>query len=57
VLEIWAEHERIVGAILQRDSQAAALAVRDHFVASKARVVLALQGLNTEAFLKGIVLF
>ncbi|MEL6161500.1 MAG: GntR family transcriptional regulator [Cyanobacteria bacterium J06627_32] len=57
VLEIWAEHERIVEAILQRDSQAAALAVRNHLVASKARVVLALQGLNTEASLKGIVLF
>ena len=57
VLEIWAEHERIVEAILQRDSQAAAIAVRNHLVASKARVVQALQGLKTEASLKGIVLF
>ncbi|MEL6352654.1 MAG: GntR family transcriptional regulator [Cyanobacteria bacterium J06627_28] len=57
VLEIWAEHEQIVEAILQRDSQAAAIAVRNHLVASKARVVQALQGLKTEASLKGIVLF
>jgi len=57
VLEIWAEHERIVEAILQRDSQAAALAVRNHLVASKARVVQALQGLKTDSSLKGIVLF
>lgn len=56
VLEIWAEHERIVEAILQRDSQAAALAVRNHLVASKARVVQALQGLKTEDSLKGIFL-
>ncbi|MGD1863817.1 MAG: GntR family transcriptional regulator [Phormidesmis sp.] len=61
VLEIWAEHEQIVEAILQRDSQAAAIAVRDHLVASKARVVQALQdiktGLRTESSLQGIALF
>ncbi|MEO1446626.1 MAG: GntR family transcriptional regulator, partial [Cyanobacteria bacterium J06635_11] len=61
VLEIWAEHERIVDAIVQRDSQAAAIAVRDHLVASKARVVQALEGLRTglrtEASLQGIALF
>jgi len=57
VLEIWAEHERIVEAILQRDSQEAALAVRNHLVASKARVVQALQGLKSEASLKGIFPF
>ncbi|MBE9062166.1 GntR family transcriptional regulator [cf. Phormidesmis sp. LEGE 11477] len=57
VLEIWAEHEQIVAAIVQRDSQAAAIAVRNHLVASKMRVVQALQGLKTEASLQGIALF
>ena len=57
VLEIWAEHERIIEAIMQRDSQAAAVAVRDHLIASKARVVQALQGLKTGASLQGIALF
>lgn len=57
VLEIWAEHERIVDAILQRDPQAAAIAVRNHLVASKSRVVQALQGLKTESSLQGIALF
>ncbi len=49
VLEIWAEHEQIVAAIVQRDSQAAAIAVRHHLVASKARVVQALHGLKMDA--------
>jgi len=56
VLEIWAEHERIVEAIVQRDSQAAAKAVRDHLVASKARVVQELQGLNSQDSLNSITL-
>lgn len=61
VLEIWAEHENIVSAIVQRDSQAAAIAVRNHLVASKSRVVQSLQdlktGLTTDASLQGIALF
>lgn len=61
VLEIWAEHEKIVSAIVQRDAQAAAIAVRNHLVASKSRVVQSLQdskpGLNTDASLQGIALF
>ncbi len=57
VLEIWAEHEQIVAAIVQRDAQAAAIAVRNHLVASKSRVVQALQGLKTDASLQGIALF
>lgn len=57
VLEIWAEHERIVEAVVRRDPQAAAIAVRNHLVASKMRVVQALQGLNSEASLQGIALF
>ncbi|MEO1619724.1 MAG: FCD domain-containing protein [Cyanobacteria bacterium J06632_3] len=47
VLEIWAEHERIVSAIEQRDSQAAAIAVRKHLIESKLRVVEALQGMES----------
>lgn len=61
VLEIWAEHEKIVSAIVQRDAQAAAIAVRNHLVASKSRVVQSLQdskpGLTTDASLQGIALF
>lgn len=61
VLEIWAEHEKIVSAIVQRDAQAAAIAVRNHLVASKSRVVQSLQdskpGLNTDASLQSIALF
>ncbi len=57
VLEIWAEHECIVSAIVQRDSQAAVIAVRKHLVASKLRVVQALQGLNAEAALQDISFF
>lgn len=57
VLEIWAEHKRIVDAIVQRDPQAATIAVRNHLVASKARVVQALQGLSSETSLQGIALF
>ena len=57
VLEIWAEHEQIVAAIMQRDAQLAAIAVRNHLVASKSRVVQALQGLKTDASLQGIALF
>ena len=49
VLEIWAEHERIITAIMQRDPQAAATAVRDHLAASKVRVVQELQGLTSAA--------
>lgn len=49
VLEIWAEHERIVSAVEQRDSQAAAIAVRNHLVASKSRVVQALQGIQADS--------
>ncbi len=52
VLEIWAEHERIVTAIMQRDAQAATAAVRDHLLASKARVVDELQGLQSDAPLR-----
>ncbi|MGB3668528.1 MAG: GntR family transcriptional regulator [Phormidesmis sp.] len=54
VLEIWAEHERIVSAIVQRDAQAAAAAVRDHLLASKARVVDELQGLQVDAPLRSV---
>ena len=54
VLEIWAEHERIVSAIEQRDAQAAATAVRDHLVASKLRVVEALQGIKSDVPLQNI---
>lgn len=54
VLEIWAEHERIVEAIMQRDSQAAATAVREHLVASKARVVQAIKGIKSQDSLHGI---
>lgn len=54
VLEIWAEHERIVTAIVQRDTKAAAIAVRDHLVASKARVVQELQGLTVKDSLHSI---
>lgn len=61
VLEIWAEHEKIVSAIVQRDAQSAAIAVRNHLVASKSRVVQSLQdskpGLTTNASLQGIALF
>lgn len=56
VLEIWAEHERIVTAIVQRDPQVAAMAVRDHLVASKARVVEELQGLTAKNSLHSITL-
>ncbi|MGB3300331.1 MAG: GntR family transcriptional regulator [Phormidesmis sp.] len=56
VLEIWAEHERIVTAIVQRDSQAAAIAVRDHLVASKARVVQELQNPTAKESLRSITL-
>lgn len=52
VLEIWAEHERIVTAIMARDPQAAAIAMRAHLVASKTRVVQELQGLQTNASLR-----
>ena len=52
VLEIWAEHERIVEAIERRDSQAAAIAVRNHLVASKLRVVQALQGIKADVSLQ-----
>ncbi len=54
VLEIWAEHERIVTAIVERDAQAAATAVRDHLVASKARVVEELQSLQSNASLHSV---
>ncbi len=57
VLEIWAEHERIVTAIMQRDAEAATIAVRNHLVASKQRVVQALQGLTPEASRQTIALF
>lgn len=57
VLEIWAEHEKIVDAIASRDPQAAAIAVRNHLVASKMRVVQALQGLKADTSLQGIALF
>lgn len=56
VLEIWAEHERIVAAIMQRDPQAAAIAVRDHLVASKARVVQELQAPTAKDSLHSITL-
>lgn len=45
VLEIWTEHEQIVTAISQRDSQAATAAVYRHLVASKTRVIQELQGI------------
>ncbi len=51
VLEIWAEHERIVTAIVQREPEAATLAIREHLVASKARVVQELQGIRSEGSL------
>ncbi|NJM97177.1 MAG: GntR family transcriptional regulator [Phormidesmis sp. RL_2_1] len=56
VLEIWAEHERIVTAIMQRDPQVAAKAVREHLVASKMRVIQELQGLESDASLHKITL-
>lgn len=46
VLEIWTEHERIIEALDQRDSAAAAAAVRSHLVASKIRVIQELQALQ-----------
>ncbi|NEQ45967.1 MAG: GntR family transcriptional regulator [Leptolyngbya sp. SIOISBB] len=51
VLEIWAEHQRIVDAIMAREPQVAAIAMRDHLIASKARVVQELQGLQSTAAL------
>lgn len=57
VLEIWAEHERVVDAILERDPQAASLAMRDHLIASKARVVQELQGLHSNVALGSLKLF
>jgi len=56
VLEIWAEHERIVSAIEQRDPQSAAIAVRNHLVASKSRVVQSLQGIRADVPLQSISL-
>ena len=49
VLRIWTEHEEIVAAIEQRDPQAAAAAVHRHLVASKARVVQELQGIQSDS--------
>jgi len=54
VLEIWAEHERVVEAILARNSSAASIAMRDHLVASKARVVQELQGLQSKVSLNSL---
>ena len=54
VLEIWAEHERIVSTVEQRDPQAAAIAVRNHLIASKSRVVQALQGIKADVSLQRI---
>lgn len=48
VLRIWTEHEEIVAAIEQRNPQAAAAAVHRHLVASKARVVQELQGIQSD---------
>ncbi|MGC1308733.1 MAG: GntR family transcriptional regulator [Phormidesmis sp.] len=56
VLEIWAEHEKIVDALVNRDARSAAMAVRDHLVASKARVVQELQGLHSEVSMHSITL-
>ncbi|WP_160299612.1 GntR family transcriptional regulator [Leptolyngbya iicbica] len=53
-LEIWAEHERVVEAILERDASAASIAMRDHLVASKARVVQELQGLQSNVALNSL---
>lgn len=49
VLEIWAEHERIVEALENRDPQAAAIAVRNHLIASKSRVVHSLQSITSDS--------
>jgi len=54
VLEIWAEHERIVAAIMVRDSQAAAIAMREHLFVSKTRVIQELQGLQADAALSNL---
>ena len=43
VLEIRSEHRRIYQAIAERDIAAATLAIKDHLVASKARVVREIQ--------------
>jgi len=53
-LEIWAEHEQILAAILVRDSQAAAIAMREHLIASKTRVVQELQGIQADASLNSL---
>lgn len=50
-LEIWAEHERILAGIMTRDPQAAVIAMREHLIASKARVLAELQGLETNVTL------
>lgn len=57
VLEIWAEHERVVDAINARDPQLAAIAMREHLVASKARVVQELQGLQSTVSLNSLQIF
>ena len=49
VLEIWAAHERIVEALENRDPQAAAIAVRNHLIASKSRVVHSLQSITSDS--------
>lgn len=56
VLEIWAEHERVVKAIIARDPQAAVTAVREHLVESKLRVVEELEGLKRDAALHSVAL-
>lgn len=55
VLEIWQEHEEIVAAIVRRDPPAAALAVRNHLIASKARVVEAMQGFQADVLAASLV--
>lgn len=48
VLEIRIEHRQIYAAIAQRDADLALQAIRDHLVASKARVVQAVQQLQQQ---------
>jgi DNA-binding GntR family transcriptional regulator len=51
VLEIRKEHRKVLESIMHRDAEVAVQSVRDHLVASKARVVQEIQSLQSSAFI------